>query len=187
LLKHKPHVVFVTAHEQYALRAIKACAVDFLLKPIDINELKSVEEKLQQLRRLSENFVFKSGYDQSLAHLSGMLRLKEPLRTITIPDTSGYQIVSTDNILYLEGKDNYTFIYISGQNRMIVSRTLKDFETILQDSDFLRIHKSSMINLRHLKSMRQKEGLSVVMADGKEFPVSRRRGNSLMERARAFL
>jgi len=187
MLDHKPYVVFVTAHEEYALKAIKACAVDFLLKPVDVNELTNVGNKLQRLKQLSENLEFKAGYDNSLVHLTGMLQTQEPLKTITVTDAMGYQIIETDKILYLEGSDNYTFIHIDGQNKLVASRTLKDFEMILQDNGFLRIHKSSIINLKYLKSLQQKPGLSVVMMDGKEFAVSRRRGNYLMEKARHLL
>jgi two-component system LytT family response regulator len=185
LLDHKPAIVFVTAHQEYAINAIKACAVDYLLKPIDINELKRVGDKLVQLHRLFLNMDLKKTYDASVGNLTSMLGAPGVIKTITISENGGYEILDTDKVLYLEGKDNYTIFHLVDGKKITTSRTLKDFETLLRESDFFRIHKSHMINLRFLKNVSGVESLSANLEFNIVLDISRRRASDLFKRIKA--
>ena len=186
MLTFMPLIVFVTAHEKYAINAIKASAVDFLLKPVDVTELKKVEEKLLQIYALRKSNL-NVGYTAMVGNLVNMLHNPGMIKRITLPDTNGYNIVELEDVLYLEGDDNYTSFYLNKQKKLIVSKTLKEYESLLGDLGFFRIHKSSIINLIHLKNISKENGLDVIMSDGRALPVSRRRSSELFEKAKQYL
>jgi len=186
MLDFMPLIVFVTAHERYALNAIKASAVDFLLKPVDIGELKKVQEKLLLIQALRKNGTSES-YNTVVGNLVHMLRHPGIIKKLTLPDTHGYNIVDLEDVLYLEGDDNYTSFYLNKHKKVIVSKTLKEYEEFLGDVGFFRIHKSSIINLHHLKNINKENGIEVVMSDGRTLAVSRRRSTELLGRAKQFL
>ena len=186
MLNFMPLIVFVTAHEKYAINAIKASAVDFLLKPVDITELKKVEEKLLQIQAIRNKNVNES-YTAVVGNLVNMLHNPGVIKKITLPDAHGYNIVDLEDVLYLEGGDNYTSFYLNKHKKVVVSRTLKEYEGLLGDQGFFRIHKSSIINLIHLKNINKENGIDVVMSDGRKLPVSRRRSTELLDKARQYL
>ncbi len=186
MLQFIPLIVFVTAHEKYAINAIKASAVDFLLKPVDINELRVVEEKLLYIQGIRERKINHS-YSVAVGNLVNMLRFPSIIKQITLPDTQGYNIVDIDDVLYLEGENNYTSFYLNKKQKIVVSKTLKEYEDLLNDSGFFRIHKSSIINLHHLRKVSTENGISAIMSDEHVLPVSRRRAAELMDKAKHFL
>lgn len=186
MLQHMPLVVFVTAYEKYALNAIKASAVDFLLKPVDINELKKVEEKLlqiQAIRKSSSN----ENYSSVVGNLVSMLQHPGTIKNITLPDTHGYNIVDIDEVIYLEGENNYTSFHLNKNKKVVVAKTLKEYEDLLGESGFFRIHKSSIINLKHLKKVNKGDSIDAVMSDGQILQVSRRRAPELLDMAKQFV
>ena len=186
MIVYVPLIVFVTAHEKYALNAIKASAVDFLLKPVDVNELIQVEEKLlriQAMRKANDN----ENYSAVVNHLVNMLHNPGAIKKITLPDTNGYNIVDLEDVMYLEGDDNYTSFYMARSHKVVVSKTLKEYESLLADLGFFRIHKSSIINFTHLKNINKDNGIDVIMSDGRSLAVSRRRSTELLERAKQFI
>lgn len=187
LINYTPSIVFVTAHEKYALKAIKACAVDFLLKPIDIEELKLVEEKLLQLKTLFESHNIKEDYRSSVSNLVNFLKSPSKLKTLTLADTNGYNIVALEDIIYLAGHDNYTTIYMKNNRKVVVAKTLKEYEQLLEDANFYRTHKSSMINLQHLTGVRQQDNLMAILSNKTEVIVSRRRAVQFIELTKQFL
>lgn len=169
LLEHpeaqKSNIIFTTAFDQYALKAIKANALDYLLKPIDIDELiiavnKAVENKKR---------------NQPMPIIDNHLNDKGEVKKLTIPTANGYRIINTDTILYIEADSNYSIISLKNNEKITVSKVLKDYEEILSDFSFFRIHKSTLINLEYLKEYSSKTGLKVIMTNGEEFQVSRRR------------
>ena len=186
MLNFLPLIVFVTAHEKYALDAIKASALDYLLKPVDITELKKVEEKLLIVNAVRKNSDHDS-FGTVVGNLVNLLHIPGVLMKITLPDAQGYNIVDLEDILYLEGDDNYTSFYLNKHKKVIVSKTLKDYESLLSDLGFFRIHKSNIINLLHLKNINIENGVDVVMSDGKTLTVSRRRSNELLDKAKQYL
>jgi len=174
-----PSVIFVTAHEKYALQAMKVCAVDFLLKPIDINELMEVQIKLLTLKTLKPEI--KNNYGQVLRNLSILIDQPGTVRKITLYVNNGYEIFEMDDIVYLSGEDNYTLFHFKNHKNVMVSRTLKNYEEILQPFGFMRIHKTTMINLSHVKRIKKNESTEVVMNNGEHLQVSRRKWADLME------
>jgi len=176
LLTYTPFVVFVTAHEKYALQAMKVCAVDFLLKPIDIEELILTEKKLLQLKSISGQITNK--YKEVLTNLTSIIDKQNNITKITLSDSNGYQIIEMSNILYLIGEDNYTTFYMHDETKKLVSKTLKNYEEILEPHGFMRIHKSSLVNLKQIKEVKP---LEVIMSNGQIITVSRRRTSQLLE------
>ena len=178
-LIHTPSVVFVTAHEQHALRAMKVCAVDFLLKPIVIQDLIETQGKLLQIHSLKPEI--RQNYSQVLRNLSAIMDKPGSVRKITLYGNQGYEIFNIDDILYLNGEDNYTSFHFLKHKTIMVSRTLKDYEEILEPFGFMRIHKSTLVNLNYIRKIIRNEALEVLMADDKILHVSRRRSIDLLE------
>jgi two-component system LytT family response regulator len=179
-LHYFPSVVFVTAYEKYALTAIKASAVDYLLKPVNISELRTVEEKLLRIHSFKRGNGFEN-YNSTVGNLVSMIQNPGIIRTISLPSNDGYAITDINDILYLEGMNNYTAFHLVARPKIIVSKTLKEFEELLTDSGFIRIHKSNIINISHMKKINMDDNVSVVMADGAVLAVSRRRAAELVE------
>lgn len=184
-LTHIPAVVFVTAHEQYALKAMKACAVDFLLKPIEINELVDTEAKLLQHKSIKPEI--RENYRDVLKNLTDMLAKPGSIRKITLAGINGYDILNVDDIIYLSGEDNYTSFHFLNQKELISAKTLKEYEEMLEHSGFMRIHKSTMVNLNHIKKIIQKDAVEVQMKDGSILHVSRRKASDILEWAKRQL
>jgi two-component system LytT family response regulator len=181
-----PLIVFVTAHEKYALNAIKISAVDYLLKPVDIKDLINMEKKLLEIHAILKD-NFKETYRSVVGGLVSLMRVPEAVKKITLYNTQGYHIVDIDEILYLDGDDNYTSFHLDTKKKFVVSKTLKEYENLLSHMGFLRIHKSSIINLLHLKNISRENGVHVVMSDGRTISVSRRRAGELLDKAKQFL
>lgn len=177
-LTNLPFLVFVTAHQQHALRALKVNAVDFLLKPIDITELAATEKKLLQLQQLKSELS--EGYSKAIGNLFTMLNKPESISKIALHSNSGYEVFDINNILYLSGDDNYTVFHIDQQKERVVSKTLKEYDEMLRDNQFMRIHKSTLINLTHIKKIIRTESMEVEMQNGAVLSVSRRKMKDLI-------
>lgn len=187
LLKSLPDknfmVVFVTAYNQYALNAIKASALDYLLKPVDIDELKSTEEKLKNA--LGHNKKNPNDYKEVISAFLDNFSNTNKIQKLTLPHAKGYKIVNLKDIIRLEADSNYTLIYLIGGEKFIVSKTLKEFDDILDDNIFFRAHKSHIINMEHLKEYIQ-EGGYAKMADGSVIDISRRRAAEFSQKVSEF-
>lgn len=151
--KEQYAIIFTTAHEEYALKAIKANAIDYLLKPINPSELKeAVEKAISYLNlRLNQNNI-QDIYTQSLDNLIKQVKGDvQQVNKITVVEKFGFRIVEVENIRYLEADSNYTIIHLSGLDKIISSKSLGEFEKVLETNRFFRIHKSNIINLDYLK------------------------------------
>jgi two-component system LytT family response regulator len=169
-------VVFVTAHDAFALKAFKVSAADYLLKPIKKEELVSAVERVRERLAKSES----ANSIESL--LSNVNFLQLNIAKISFATSDGIEFLSIPDIIYCESDNNYTFIYNLDGSRLLVSKTLKQIENILEDYHFLRIHQSYLINLRHIKKYHRGQGGSVVLANGKELPVARARKDIVLNR-----
>lgn len=168
-------VIFVTAFSQYALQAFKFAATAYLMKPIRISELKEAVERVmerdprippaQQLQVLSHNLG-----------TQGATRSK-----IVLPDLTGFIVVEVPNIIRCEGERNYTVIHLTDQPQVLVTRTLKEFDDLLNQSGFLRIHQSHLVNLAHVKRYIRGKGGEVEMIDKVVLPVSRHKKAELLK------
>ena len=163
-------VVFVSAHEEFGIKAVKAGAVDYLLKPINIKELKQTVKKLLEL-------INKKVEVESSAE-SGKLML---------PASHGFEVLLTDNIIRLEAQGCYTKIVTNGGKNKTVSRTLKDFEETLPKDLFFRTHKSHIINLKFIKSYSKFGGYCAIMMDNSKVEISRRKVSEFLQRSKAVM
>jgi len=177
-------VVFITAYNHFAIRAIRANALDYILKPIDVEELKeSVHKALQiQQRKKVNNLIYK-GYNDNLDSLIREVNDEEELiRRISLPHKNGYSIYDLDDILYIEASNNYSIFYLKNAEEIIVAKTLKEYDEVLADSNFIRIHKSYLINLNGVLRFHRDDGITIEMKNGSILPVSRRRQSYFLER-----
>lgn len=165
-------LIFVTAYEEFALKAFRFSAVDYLLKPVDPDELidavkKAVSQLLQehkkQLDILSESI--QSG------------RFKK----ITLRDANNIHIINIGDIIHCDSDSNYVRFAILNESEIIVSRQLKEYEELLADYGFFRVHKSYLINMAHAKRFEKADGGFVVMSDESRIPVASRKRERLME------
>ncbi|MFA7272598.1 MAG: LytTR family DNA-binding domain-containing protein [Crocinitomicaceae bacterium] len=169
-------VVFVTAFKDFAIRAFNANAVYYLLKPIDIDELKTAVEKLIESRRIfsddPENYTT---YYRSLKNLSDTFLRNKPNNRIAISHTKGLKIVEDDSIINLEASGNCTMLHFQDGSRYLDTRTLKIYENLLDPTKFSRIHKSHIINLNYMTDYLNEDGHFVVLKNGERIPVARNR------------
>jgi|688.fasta_scaffold128061_2 two-component system LytT family response regulator len=187
LQKNSGLVIFTTAFNQYALRAIKASAVDYLLKPIDIEELKESIVKTIFLKELIENKNLNNNqYFNHYKNLEENLNEFKKITKLNLPHLNGFNIVNIINIIYIEADSNYSIFHLENQNRIVVSKHLKEYEEILLDTEFIRIHKSKIINLKHLKNYSNKNCLTVIMSDDSQHTVARRKVSDFLETVKQF-
>jgi two-component system LytT family response regulator len=176
-------VIFTTAYDQYAIKAIKASAVDYLLKPIDINELKAAIDKAFNIYQLNKVKDSSKEYAKNLETLSENLDQKnKEIKKITIPSTSGFKIISLTEIVYLEADSNYCIFHLINGDRVVASKPLKEYEDILTSNSFIRIHKSNIINTLYLKEYKNTNGLHVKLVNDITIQVSRRRISEFLEK-----
>jgi two-component system LytT family response regulator len=172
--EHDFSVVFTTAHNEYALEAIKAQAIDYLEKPINIDELQVAVQK-----------VHKKSSGNSLASLKKLLdetRKKENAdEKIAIPMREGYEIIAYSEIVHLEASESYTTIHLNNGKKLLSSKNIKVYENKLDPKVFFRTHKSHLINLKHVAKYHKGSGGSIVMADGSSVDVSKRKKEELLD------
>lgn len=168
-------LIFTTAYDHYAITAIRYSALDYLVKPIEIEELKeSVNKAAEKRNRSFPNPQIELLVEQSIAKKNSFSR-------IAIPTSEGLQFLKVDDIIYLEASINYTHIYTSPKNKFIVSRTLKDFEEILSREIFIRIHHSYIINKNYAEKYIRGEGGQVVLSNGITLDVAKRKKSEFLK------
>jgi two-component system LytT family response regulator len=168
-------IVFTTAFNQYAIRAIKFGALDYLVKPIDKDELRASVDK-----------VIKRTNSDSLKQLTALLthiRKSNDLsfQKIALPTMQGYELIPLNNIMYCESKSNYTNIYLNNSRQILVSKTLKDIEELLDTEPFFRIHNSYLVNLQYAIRYTRGEGGFLVLNNDITLPVSRNKKEELLK------
>lgn len=169
------HIVFITAHEQYALKAFKFSALDFLLKPVDPEELQKSIVKIKQA--LEKNNTF-----EHIDLLLENIRKKvDNFKRIALSTSDGIHLFEISDIIRCESQDNYTKFYIKNHKPLLISKTLKEYEELLGEHGFERIHQSHLINLAFLKSYIKNDGGYVIMADNTNLPISQRKKERLQE------
>ena len=185
LQNKKMMVIFTTAYDQYALKALKAQAIDYLLKPIDIDELKASVEKAAQWAKLREleKAPPPQGQEREAWENSNQ---QERESKITLPNAHGFNVLDTNDIVFIEADSNYSVFHLKNQENIVISKHLKEFEEILDHKVFVRIHKSVIVNFKYVKGYSHKNGLQVLLKDDTTLPVSRRRANEFQEKAKNY-
>ena len=165
-------IIFITAYEEYALKAIKFSALDYLLKPVSLNELKSAIEK-------AENQIIKD-LQLQLSELNNNLHPASNKR-IVLRTTEQLYFIPVNQIIRCEADRSYCKFFLDKGKEVIISHPMKDYEDILVEQGFIRLHKSHIVNLSYIESFVKAEGGSVILSDGTSIPVAERKKSSLMK------
>ena len=173
LLTHFPEkdfdVVFITAFNHYAIKAIKFSAVDYILKPININEF--IEAVNRVIHKRSTNSTYGN---KNLEVLLENIRTANPTRLV-IPTSDGREYLNPNDIIRIEADRSYSWFFINGKRKILVSKHLKEFQDLLNDRNFFRPHNSHLINLDFVKKFVRHDGGYIEMTDGSKIPISRNR------------
>ena len=175
LPEKKFHLVFTTAYDQYAIRAIRFAAFDYLLKPVDIEELRNTISKIIATKEQVQT-------SRKLEVLADNLQRNHSLNKIAIPTLDGLLFFNVDDIIHLEALSNYTVIHFTNHPKLTASRTLKEFEELLPQDIFFRPHHSHLINLNFLKRYIKGDGGQIEMQNGNYVDVARRKKEEFLQR-----
>ena len=167
-------VIFTTAYDQYAIKAIKYAAFDYLLKPIDIEELKTAVAKIAD-KETSETKKQVELLQQNMQHP------KKQLNKLAVPTLDGLLFYDINDIIHLEANSNYTQIFFNNQTKILASKTLKDFEELLPQDIFFRVHHSHLINLNYIKKYIKGDGGQIELQNGTCVDVSRRKKDEFLK------
>lgn len=170
------NIIFTTAYDHYAIKAIKFSAVDYILKPIDPEEL------VNAVKRFEEKTGQKQTLDKQFKTLLSNVRPENKLKKVGIPDGDGLIFINLSDIIRCDSDGNYTFFILTNGKKIIASRTLGEYEQMFADDNFFRIHRSHLINLEHVKKYIKGEGGYVVMTDNSQVEVSRRNKTDFLEK-----
>lgn len=167
-------VIFVTAFDHYAIKAIRFCAFDYLLKPVNILELQ------QAVGRVVEKISTKN---PQLAEQWSMLESnqKSEEKRIALPTSERVVFVKTTEISRCKGENNYTFVHLENGEKILVSRTLKEFEELLEEEGFIRVHQSHLVNKAKVQSYEKGDGGYLLMQDGAQVSISRLRKENVLK------
>lgn len=181
-------IIFATAYQEYALRALKANAVDYLMKPINPFELQeSVKKAIYNHELRNSHSQIQDVYNESLNNLNEHLQSKNNLVTkLTIPEQMGFRLVNVADLMYLQADDNYTLLYLTGGQKIVATRTLGEFEKILEGPEFFRIHKSTIINLNFLVGYSNSQGNFAELKNGSRLDISRRKLPDFREKVKRY-
>ncbi len=168
-------VVFVTAHADYAIRAFRANAIDYMLKPVDEEELKVVYEKVLQWRdMLDKSEQLQNQYHENILKTAEEHRNNTEPSKLVIRNSDGFTMIDQREITHINADGSYSHVVLSDDKSVIISKPISDVEKMLNIETFFRIHRSHIINLSHLESYMSKE-MAVELSTGTTLPVSRRR------------
>jgi two-component system, LytTR family, response regulator len=168
-------LIFTTSYDQYAIKAIRFSALDYLLKPIDREELQKAVQKSVQ----SNSHALPQQLDLLLQKFRNP---SIPITKIAIPTMEGFQLLAADSIISCESQSNYTCLFLKDKRKIIASRNLKDIEETLEDYAFIRIHNSYLVNINEVEKYIRGEGGYLIMSDGSTINVSRSRKDLLLKK-----
>jgi len=160
-------VILITAYDEFGIRAVKARVFDYLLKPIQNQDLKTAIEKFKTLRKSEKNIAPASS--------------PPSLQRIALATKESIEYVLPEDIVLCSSESNYTMIYLAGGRKKLISRTLKDVETWLQGFGFYRAHNSHLVNLSHIKEFIRSDGGYLLMSNSQQLPVARNRKDELLK------
>lgn len=168
-------VVFTTAFEQYAIKAVKFSSLDYLLKPIDLEELQHSVEKAQTKKN-------QTTYKKQLETLMLNLKQQRPnLNTICLATSDGFEFVEVNNIIYCKAEGSYTTFVLKNNEKLLVSKHLKAYEDLLLEQDFMRVHNSYLINLKEVKKYIKSDGGYIIMKNNDSVNISRSKKDGFIE------
>jgi two-component system, LytTR family, response regulator len=168
-------LVFTTAYEQFAIKAIRYSALDYLLKPISPDELIAAVEKVKQQK------IKKNNLKNIQVLLSNMKPGALESKKIILNTSEKIHVVEIDNILRCESDNYYTHFYFENDGHLLISKTLKEVESLLEGNNFIRPHKSHLINIRFIRNFSRDDGGMITLSDETKIPVSRRKKEKILE------
>lgn len=172
-------IVFVTAYSEYILQALRISAFDYLLKPVDKKELEETLARLQQI-------PLKQGTTQTKEQFNLFLEILQQRhggpKRIALATAQGIQFIKTAEIIRVVANSNYTIFYVANKQKIIVSKTLKEYEQLLTAQHFFRISRSCIVNLEYITELRKADGGSVLMEDGTQIDITFNRKQELLDR-----
>lgn len=167
-------VIFVTAHDQYAIKAIKFSALDYLLKPIDVDDL------MQAVKKVKERLTVEPNTFRYQSILNNIQYKSREIEKLAVPTLEGIDFFETHEIIFCKADGNYTVLFFKGNTNKIVSRNLKDFESLLTEPAFCRVHNGALINMKHIQKYVKGEGGYVILTEGHKVDISRRKKESFL-------
>jgi two-component system LytT family response regulator len=174
-------VIFVTAHNNFMIEAFHFSAIDYLLKPVEDDLL------IDAVKRAKKRIIDKSGSKNIETFLHNIQQRQSPQNMkLCVPSLKGFQVVELNDILYAEAAGNYTNFYFANQHPICTSKPIHEYEELLGDAGFVRIHKSHVVNLLHVKEYLKGEGGSVILSNGKEIEVARRKKDAFLSKMKEF-
>ncbi|MBC7891591.1 MAG: response regulator transcription factor, partial [Sphingobacteriaceae bacterium] len=169
-----PGLIFVTAYDAFALKAFRFSALDYLLKPVDVDELVAAVRKAERRQRLPGN---RDQLDLLRSQLAGTAPTK-----LAVPHQNGVIFVELKEILYAEADSNYTKLRLTNSRNHLLTKTLREVQDVLEERNFLRVHRQYMVNLDHVQRYVKGEGTYLVLTDGTSIPVARNQKERLVQR-----
>ena len=157
--------IFITGHQEYALDAIKVSALDYILKPIDLDELSVAITRAREIINHEEEQLKMQALSENLAG-------KKVLKRIILRTADALQLISVSDIIRAEAESNYTHFHLAGGKHIMVSRTIKEYEAMLSGSGLIRVHQSHIVNLNHIDKFFKHDGGYLQLKDGSTVPVS---------------
>lgn len=172
-------VIFVTAYDNYVLKAIRFSASDYILKPINLNELTAAVGKVsQRVREKTENERIRQLHQNTLHPINPKIGL---------PTGDRVEFVEVKSIIRCQGESNYTHFYFTDRKPLLVAKTLIEFEELLADYQFIRVHKTHLVNLNHVTSFTKNDGGILFLSNGDSVGISRRRKEFVLNRLKEIL
>lgn len=177
---YKFDLIFATASNSHAIRAFKYSACDYLLKPIDSEELISAVSRIAKRKSETPDM-------QNLNFLIQQLKKSDDnFQKITLPTGNAYEIINLKDIIRCEADGSYTYFYLTDKRKLMVSASLKHYEELLPEQDFIRVHHHNLINMNHVIRFLKEDGGYAVMTDGTKIEISRRKKDQFMDRLKSF-
>lgn len=167
-------VIFTTSHDKYSMQAIKSSALDYLLKPVVLKDLKDAIQKAEK--------KIKPDQRQFELLFKNFASAKFKINRIALPTIEGLTFVQVEEIMHCDADDNNTMIHFTGGNRMLITKTLKDVEDLLAGEDWCRIHNSHLVNINHIRKYVRGNGGYVVMNNNNQLTVARSRKEEFLNK-----
>lgn len=168
-------IIFTTAYDQFAAKAFRLSAIDYLLKPIDVNDLK------EAVKKVTEKIAHKSG-TANIDNLLHNINSPEAKQRVAFAGREGYEFVEITTIVYAQAEGAYTHVFLNNKRKLVISKTLSDIEEMLPAEHFQRIHHSTLVNVQHITHFFKTDGGYVVLDNGEKLVVSKSKKEDLMER-----
>ncbi|MBL0181345.1 MAG: response regulator transcription factor [Chitinophagaceae bacterium] len=174
-------IIFVTAHNNFMTQAFHFSAVDYLLKPVDDELLSAAVKRAGKRSKKKNGGQHLETFLHNIKHGRGSQKMK-----LCIPSLKGFQVVEIQEIIYCEASSNYTNFHFTNRPVICASKPIHEYEELLQDCNFIRTHKSFLVNLEHIKEYIRGEGGTVILSNNHEVEVSRRKKDMLMTRMKEY-